>query len=565
MAAVGRASQVAPRNQGGSGIMRSGKVSGPWLVVIIFVGILILCALVVGGMVLTGVLSFRPQEQAPVAQAHPVAPAAPAQPEAAPAATGPVQAPSQPIDELTMFRGTPERNLSGVGTVPRHPKLLWRFRTKTKLEGPYEQRGDPKLVPGTGWQGLGWTGQPITQGGRVYFGSPDSYVYCLDAKTGKPYWYYPNHHSIKGSIAMYGDRIYHGGRDNKLHCYTLDGKMVWETRTGNDMDSNPVVVGNRGFIGAEDKHIYCFDPATGKILWRSVATDGTVESSPTVVGKHVIAGSDHGILYCCDAGTGKTVWTAKTGGDTDSTTAYWSGRLYVGAKTGKEGERGFLWCFGATTGKPIWHVDFPRGIWATPALDPAKKMVYVGCNNGMFYAFRMADGKLVWKRQLGNRIWSSAAVTDGCIVVGVRDGRVWCLDEDTGKPIWVFSEGFDIDATPCVAGGTIVIGSQNGWVYCIGEAPAGQKVNPHWFNTVFPVKKWADHNPEGIVTINSPAPDPRSYTDTNAGCTTHLRTPCYGPAYVKPRPKPKPAPPPANPLVAPGVTPPNTEEPTNGI
>ncbi|MEI7832653.1 MAG: PQQ-binding-like beta-propeller repeat protein, partial [bacterium] len=206
-------------------------------------------------------------------------------------------APAPVTDKLTMFRGDAERNISGVGTVPRVPKLLWRFRTKDKLEGPYEERGDVKLTAKSVWRGCGWTGQPIMQNGKVYFGSADSYVYCLEAKTGAPVWYYPNHHVIKGSISIFNDRIYHGGRDNKIHCYNLDGKMLWETRTGNDMDSNPVVVDGKGFIGGEDSHIYSFDPDTGKIRWQSERTNGSIESSPTVVGNKVIAGSDYGTLY----------------------------------------------------------------------------------------------------------------------------------------------------------------------------------------------------------------------------------------------------------------------------
>lgn len=443
--------------------------------------------------------------------------------------------------DLTMFRGNPARNLSGTGTVPRRPKLLWRFCTRTKLEGAYEKRGDPKLTAGSTWRGMGWTGQPVRVGDRIYFGSSDSNIYCLDAVTGKVVWYYPTHHCVKGSISVFGDRIYHGGRDNKIHCYDLQGRMVWETRTGNDMDSNPVVIDGRGYVGGEDKHLYSFDAATGKILWKSELTNGSIESSPCVVDNRVIAGSAFGTLLCCDAATGKTLWKFRTRGDTDSTVAAWDGRLYVGcaAKPPKEkikdwhnlGETGHLWCVDQARGKPLWHVAMARGIWATVALNPEMGRLYVGCNNGILYAMRMADGRVVWKRKLGNRIWGSAVVVDGCVLVGVRNGRLWCLDEKTGKPLWMFDDGFDIDATPCVAGGMVVIGSQNGWVYGIGEAAAGEQVNPHWFATTFPLRRRPDHNPAGIVTIKNPAPTPATYTDTSGQYRRGLYTPVYGKAY----------------------------------
>jgi len=451
-----------------------------------------------------------------------------ARPVARPAA--PVVKPPPP-PAFTMFRGNAERNLSAIGKVPRRPKLLWRFQTHGKLEGKYEQRGSATVTSGTLWQGLGWTGQPLLLGDRVYFGSSDSYVYCLDRQTGQVVWYYPNHHVIKGTISIFGDRIYHGGRDNKVHCYDLNGQMIWETRTGNDMDSNPVVVGGRGYIGGEDDHIYCFDPESGEIVW-ATPTAGSVESSPCIAGNRVFAGSGHGKLYCGDAETGKVMWTFDTLGDTDSTPVHYGGRIFVGCATGDTGERGHLWRIDVASGKPkvIWHVPTQRGIWATVALNPEKGRLYVGCNNGVFYALRMADGGLVWKKKLGNRIWGSAAVTDGCVLVGARDGRFWCLDEETGDPIWALDDGFDIDATPLVADGLIVIGSQDGWVYGIGEAPPDEPVNPHWFATEFPMKRRLDRDPTGIPIIVTPAPPPKTYTDTNAGCRTDYLKPVRGPA-----------------------------------
>ncbi|MFQ6099324.1 MAG: PQQ-binding-like beta-propeller repeat protein, partial [Armatimonadota bacterium] len=342
--------------------------------------------------------------------------------------------------------------------MPRRPKLLWRFRTKTKIEGPYERRGDRAVTASTAWHGLGWTGQPVRLGGRVYFGSTDSYVYCLDAATGREIWHYGNHHSIKGSIMIHGGRIYHGGRDNKIHCYTLNGEKVWETRIGNDCDSSPAIVDGRGFIGGEDHRIYCFDPEDGQIIWAMGPTAGSVESSPCVTGDRVIAGACYGILYCCDAKTGEVIWTARTGGDMDSTPVHFDGRIYVGSKTKRKPEIGAIWCIKASDGSKVWRVPLTRGVWATPAVNPERRRVYVGCANTYVYCLDADTGGLVWKRSLRSRIWSSPVVVDGCVLVGVRDGTLWCLNEEDGEPLWVFDDGFDIDATPLVAGGMIVIG-----------------------------------------------------------------------------------------------------------
>lgn len=484
----------------------------------------------------------------------------------------PVTPPAPEIDttNLTMFRGNPARSLSGVGTVPRHPKLLWRFKTRTKLEGPYEKRGSDKLNEQSPWPGLGWTGQPVRLGNRIYFGSSDSRVYCIDLgrygidttlsgttdstqpvstppafapPTSDPrlVWYYETHHCVKGSIAIFDSFIYHGGRDNKIHCYNLDGEMVWETRTGNDMDSSPVVVDGKGYIGGEDHNIYCFDPKTGEIVWKFEGASGSFEDSPCVYDDSVVLGTSRGILFCVDKNTGKLKWKRTTSGDTDSTPVYSKGRLYVSCATGDENETGYYWCIDAETGGTIWQKSFKRGFWATAAINEGSGTLYIGNNNGIFYCLRMSDGEALWKRNLGSRIWGSAAVTDKCVIVGVRDGRVWCLAEGTGKPLWVFDCGGDIDATPLVAGGLIVIGNQDGWVYCIGEGIAGEETNTNWFITEFPEKmltakgatawpsiKRTSHNSTGIYTIDNPSPAPGTYTDTNSGSRENYLKPVYG-------------------------------------
>ncbi len=434
-----------------------------------------------------------------------------------------------PFEEptITMFRGNPERNLSGVGKVPRRPKLLWRFRTKAKIEGPHEKRGAKDLSENQLWMGLGWTGQPVMLDETVYFGSSDSYVYAIDLPNKALKWFYPTHHCVKGSIAIFDETIYHGGRDNKIHAYSLDGKMRWETRTGNDMDSSPVVVDGRGYIGGEDHYLYCFNPQTGEILWKFGEVAGSIECSPCIAKNAVFFGTSRGWLYAVDRESGKQLWKVETFGDTDSTPVFYDGKLFVACATGDTNERGHLWCFSAGSGKTIWHQEFTRGFWSTAAINPEKQALYIGNANGNFYALKMKDGSLIWKRSLGARIWSSAAVSDESILVGVRDGRLWCLDEVTGAPQWVFDPGGDINATPLVSGGIIVIGNQNGWVYAIGESETDETIDNTWFVTEFPQKKRLSGNTKIVYIIKNTAPEPGTYADTSA----YYRKDIYEPVY----------------------------------
>ncbi len=465
------------------------------------------------------------------AEVEPVAESLVAGSESAPKASPEAETLAPEERRITCFRGTPERNLSGVGTVPRHPRLLWRFQTKTKTEGPYERRGDPSLTAGVGWQGLGWTGQPCILDGRVYFGSVDSSVYCLDLATGRENWHYGAHHNVKGSISVLDGAIYHGGRDNKVRRYSLRGEMVWETRIGQDTDSNPILVEGKLIIGGEDDSVYALDPDTGVILWRYTPTAGSCECSPCYAEGAIVIGSSAGGLYCLDPDDGSLLWELSTGGDGDPTPVYMDGRVYHAIEIGN-GASGKVSCVDVGKGEYVWRKDLPRGVWATVAVIPDLRRLYVGCNDGKRYCLSPDDGSTIWERQLtGARIWSSPVVADGCVLVGVRDGTLWCLDEETSEPIWVFDDGLDIDATPAVADGRIVVGSQGGWVYCLGEDASQKALDLHWFRSGPGYGLATDHAGGTTPTIVSSAPDPETHQDTHAACTENLRVPVYGPGY----------------------------------
>src|SRR5512132_1310188 len=82
-------------------------------------------------------------------------------------AAKPVKPPGMP-----MWLGNLERNFYGSGPWPDRPlEVIWEFETKL-TSGPLHKEG---------WGGSSWPGQPSVTGDRVYFGSADSYLYCLNA------------------------------------------------------------------------------------------------------------------------------------------------------------------------------------------------------------------------------------------------------------------------------------------------------------------------------------------------------------------------------------------------
>ena len=66
------------------------------------------------------------------------------------------------------------------------------------------------------------------------------------------------------SAAVATDRIVVGGRDRIVHCLARStGKALWTFATRARVDSSPLVVDGRVFVGSSDGNLYELDLATG--------------------------------------------------------------------------------------------------------------------------------------------------------------------------------------------------------------------------------------------------------------------------------------------------------------
>ncbi|MDQ3820960.1 MAG: PQQ-binding-like beta-propeller repeat protein, partial [Acidobacteriota bacterium] len=170
---------------------------------------------------------------------------------------------------MPTWLGNPARTFYGTGPWPARPlEILWSFQTSYTTG---------RLHPDAAWSGSGWPGQPAVVGDRVYFGSADSYVYCLKRSDGSLIWKYKTTDSAKSSPAIEGDRLVIGNLDHTVYCLnTNDGSLVWKYQTGFETDSSPAIVNGRVYIGGEDHNYYCFDLKDGHVIFKQ-PLNGSVE------------------------------------------------------------------------------------------------------------------------------------------------------------------------------------------------------------------------------------------------------------------------------------------------
>jgi outer membrane protein assembly factor BamB len=105
---------------------------------------------------------------------------------------------------------------------------------------------------------------PAVAGGKVYVGSYDDNVYCLDADTGSKIWNYSTGNYVWSSPAVAGGKVYVGSGDYNVYCLDADtGSKIWNYQTGNFVWSSPVwsspaVAGGKVYVGSYDGNVYAF-------------------------------------------------------------------------------------------------------------------------------------------------------------------------------------------------------------------------------------------------------------------------------------------------------------------
>lgn len=147
--------------------------------------------------------------------------------------------------------------------------------------------------------------------------------------------------------------------------------------------------------------------------------------------------------------------------------------------------------------------DKEGGIETDPVIG-ADGSVYIGANNGIFYALDPENGEIRWAFPTGFdtfAIYSSPLVdSDGTVYFGAKDGNVYALRSPPNgimaEVVWSFNLGTTIQTSPnFTPDGTLVIGADD-WAYYGISPPQG---------TEGPKVKWRFQTQGTLIT--SPAVD----------------------------------------------------------
>src|SRR6185503_13859008 len=138
--------------------------------------------------------------------------------------------PPKPPSSVPMWLGNASRSFYGTGPWSGDQlEVVWEFETKW-ITGRLHK--DP-------WGGSSWPGQPSVDESRVYFGSADGRLYCLDKNDGRVIWKYKTGFEVDCSVAVINNRVYFGGEDGFFYSLNLDdGSLIYKTERLGSMEGS---------------------------------------------------------------------------------------------------------------------------------------------------------------------------------------------------------------------------------------------------------------------------------------------------------------------------------------
>ena len=140
------------------------------------------------------------------------------------------------------------------------------------------------------------TSSPVHADGVVFFGSVDSLLYAMDAKSGLTIWRFRMGKATISTPCIFENFIFTGSVDNNIYCIDIhSSKEVWRYTTENQVTGSPVVHKDSLYCGSVDGNMYCLEFRTGRLRWK-FPTQKPITGTPIVYNDTLLFGStDHNV------------------------------------------------------------------------------------------------------------------------------------------------------------------------------------------------------------------------------------------------------------------------------
>jgi outer membrane protein assembly factor BamB len=282
-------------------------------------------------------------------------------------------------------------------------------------------------------------------------------------------WQLNTHALIEFPPAVAGGVAYVVNKFGNAKAVRLeDRKVLWEKVT-DPKDSGvptdvtaPVYHEGLVFFAYFDGRLVAVDASSGRERW-TTNLRSHLESSPMAVGGRLYIGTDKTNVVALRASDGKVLWQFNSPGAIKASPSFHDGRVYVADYEGA------MFCLDADTGKPVWRTNTTKvppfgkgGFYSSPAIGFGR--AYAARDDGTVFAFDLADGRVAWSFPTKSFAYGSPALarvpgTPPSVYIGSYDEHLYALDAAGGKELWRFDVGGPVPGTATVIGHTVYTSS----------------------------------------------------------------------------------------------------------
>ncbi|MGI5862591.1 MAG: PQQ-binding-like beta-propeller repeat protein [Myxococcales bacterium] len=251
--------------------------------------------------------------------------------------------------------------------------------------------------------------------------------------------------------------VYVATSDGKVHAFASDGRSLWDTEVGGPFNAGPALAGDRLYVGSTRGDLVALDANDGKVIWTYSAGDA-LQTRPVVSEGLVLVMTSSDTLLAIDAEKGDWKWQYR--------------REVPGLFT----------LHGA----------------ARPAVADGR--VFAGFADGYAVALDLADGGLLWAKQLSsqerfNDVDASPVVDDwGRVYFAAYGSGLYAIDAATGDTVWTYTK-------PGIT--ALAIDPNNGRLFAGGpgfiSAHAGDSGLPRWTMSM-----GQERNVTGLTVVDGP-------------------------------------------------------------
>jgi len=312
--------------------------------------------------------------------------------------------------------------------------------------------------------------RPVLAGDYLYTSSGNGTVSKIEVLTGKLVWQAKTPSDISSGPGSDGSVVVVGSSKGLVYAFDSSGQKIWEEKVGNEVLTEPLVLGGVAVIRTIDNRFIGLDAKTGKRRWSYVRPQTALalrNSFPMVpvAADAFVTGFSGGKIGVIGLSSGSLLWETslsypKGFSEIERMTDVSARPTILGRRLCAVSFQGKIACGDVSSGNLTWTKDFSSHTGTAQSQD----FVFAADEKSNVVAYRAVDGVEVWRNE--TMTWRDVGeplAVGRMVVMGDKQGYLHFLEQSSGAAIArVRVDSSVISAAPIVANGLLIVQTRGG-------------------------------------------------------------------------------------------------------